>query len=124
MNPEKLDCDGREKKVVEVSDPSFHGRLLKSAIKSLPDHRKRRLPFKRPAWTGWPVVLGRLVGQGAIFAGGLLIGGGVMMLRRGEPLADRPGMMIVAGVAFVLLSILSNLLAKESPKPETSAARG
>jgi hypothetical protein len=125
MNPSKQAVDDREgSDVLDVPESSFHGRLLSRSIKSLPDPRKRRPPFKRPARTGRLVVLVVLVRQVVIFAGGMGIGGGMMLLEKGEPLKGRPALMIGGGIALVVASILLSLAARELTNSETSAARG
>ncbi len=106
------------------SGSSFHDRLLRRSATSLPDYRKARPLFRLAPRTAWLTAFGQIVGHGGIFAGGLAIGGGAMLLRQGELLKERPGMMIAAGLVFVALAILSKLLAREWSKSRASAAGG
>ena len=127
MNPEnEVGQDRGQVAKPEGRGSSFHNRLLSRSATSLPDYRKARpfFLFRLAPRMAWLSAIGQIVGHGGIFAGGLAIGGGVMLLRRGELLKETPGMMIVAGLVFVALAILSKLIAREWSKSRPSAAGG
>jgi hypothetical protein len=121
MALEDLSADGLEKAHDEKRlGPSFHGRLLIRSSASRADHRNRRMFATFADRWGW---LGQLIGQGAIFAGGLAIGGGVMLLRRGEEGRVRPEIMIGFGIGCILFAIVAQLLVKEATRRVTSPSR-
>ena len=77
-----------------------------------------------PSTADWRGAVGRLAGQGAIFIGGLMIGGGLVLLKKGEALAPRPGLMLAAGVGLLVIGLVANLLTRESSGLGPSTARG
>jgi hypothetical protein len=111
--------DGRvEAADIDASRRSFHSRLLIRSKESLVDERRRGLFSGLAAQWGW---VGPLIGQGSIFAGGLAIGGGLVLLRRGEGARARPELLITFGIGCVLFAILTRLFAI---KRAAASARG
>lgn len=48
-----------------------------------------------------------------IFAGGLTVGAGIMLLRGGEALRGRPGIVMGAGVACMVIASVAPVVLKE-----------
>ena len=101
----------------------FHGQLTDRAKIVLPPSRRRGLLAKYSIRGGWLAVLG-VIGQGALFAGGLAIGAGIMLLRRGEPLKAGPGIMIVIGLGCLVAALAAQILSREKSILLPGAARG
>ena len=97
---------------IDLARASFHGLLLVRSKMSLTEYRRRkRLLRIADRWGS----LAKLIGQGAIFAGGLAVGGGIMLLRRGEALRGRPGIVILVGGACMAID-LGPLLLEGDPQ--------
>jgi hypothetical protein len=122
MTPENRAGDSWEQAdQLEGSKRSFHGQLLIRSKTNLPDaHRLNKLVMLTARW-GW---ITQVLGQGAIFVGGLAIGGGFVLIRRGDPFPGRPGIIIGVGVGCMLFAILAQLLARGASRRWASTARG
>jgi hypothetical protein len=121
MALEDLSSDGLEKAYDNKRlRPSFHGRLLiRSSASRMENRNWRMLASLADRW-GW---LGQLIGQGIIFAGGVAIGGGYVLLKRGEEGRVRPEIMIGFGVGCLLCAIVAQLLVREATNRATSPSR-
>ena len=110
----------------------FHDHLLNRSKEALPSRKRAALAklakaklTNQRAWVDRAIGPIRLAGDGAIFLGGIAIGAGVVICRRGEPLQGRPGAIIAAGLGLVLLTILVRLLVKvRSSMTAREAIRG
>jgi hypothetical protein len=93
----------------------FHDLLLSNRSKAALSSRRRTLLARlmnRKTWIGWEFRLFRLVGDGGILLGGAALGVGAFRLYKGESLGGRPGIIIAAGLCFVILTILARLLVR------------
>ncbi len=121
MAPEDRAGDGRvESAGLETSRRSFHSRLLLRSGERLVENRRRWILLRLADRWGW---LGQLIGQGTIFAGGLAIGGGAMLISRGEEARALPGLLIAVGIGCVLFVIVARIAAMEMMKRGTTSAR-
>jgi hypothetical protein len=98
----------------KASTRAFHDLLLNRSKDALPPRRRNRLTkwLDRHPRLKRGISLLFLMGCGAIFAGGVALGAGIVLLRRGEELRGRPGMIIAAGLGCMLLTILAGLVVK------------
>ena len=111
--------------IPEIVEPvhSFHDRLLSRSRTCLAG-RKRGRPGRIANRSTWLPATARLIGEGAIFAGGLAIGNGIVNLRLGRPWTGRPGMVIAIGLGCILFAILARLAPKFGASRWTQAVRG
>jgi hypothetical protein len=122
MTPDDRPGDGREQTGgLDDKPSSFHSRLLIRSRTGLPDYRQRHKMMKLAEEWGW---LGQIAGQAAIFAAGLAIGGGIVLLRRGEPSIYRAAIIIGLGVGCMVFAIVGQLVARGANRRSASHARG
>jgi hypothetical protein len=100
---------------LEDKNRSYHGRLLDRGQTCLPVRKRDRLATlaKRVPWIGLATFLGRIVGEVAIFGGGLAIGAWIVLRFRLHEGGDGEWAkkLIVAGLACIVLSTVTRLLA-------------
>lgn len=106
---------------IDMARASFHGLLLARSKASLTDYRRRKRFLRFADQWGW---LARLTGQGVIFSGGLMVGGGLLLLRRGDVLRGRSGIVIGLGVACMVLATLAHFLSKKAIRKAMTEPQG
>jgi hypothetical protein len=121
MTPMVHPGDGTGKPAVRKSEwRAFHGGLATRSNSGQSANRRRRNLLRLADRWGW---LGPFLVQGATFAGGLALGGGLVLIGRGEEWRSRSGVMIGVGVACVLFGLLSQLIVKGITRRGTSVVR-
>ena len=121
---------------LESKSGSFHGKLLDRGQTCLPVRKRDRLAklSRRANWLGVLAWLGWFVGQGAILAGGLALGAGIMKQRfeNSWPISESRSQVtntvlvagvgsLVVGVVCILASILMRQVAKPGSGPVARA---